>query len=157
MAHPIPDNELQNYLERISKADLIAWLMERCQDDEKLRVALLDLATPQEKVEVLAGEIRDRIQQAWQLSRQRDSWKMALPLSRELDQVLTSIQALMEKGGHAQAERLLADFVYQQIHNDDYVIKDDMIPDFAKALGEDGLHALQGRLKQDVAVLPGSH
>ena len=54
MTHKIADDELRGYVERVSKPDLIAWLLERCHEDEKLRASLLDLVTPQENTEALA-------------------------------------------------------------------------------------------------------
>jgi hypothetical protein len=45
MAHRITDDELRSYLEATSKSGLIAWLMERCDEDEKLRASLLDLVS----------------------------------------------------------------------------------------------------------------
>jgi len=201
MTRRITDDRLQEYLETISKPELIAWLLDRCQDDEKLRASLLDLVTPKENTDALAGEIRDRMRRAWQLAKQRDGLKMALPISRELDQVLDSIRSLMDKGSLADAEKLLVSFiraaekgmanvddsygnlwptcqrgvtlwgevwaqieprdvkylanlVYEHIHDNGYAIKDDMISKFAKALGDEGLHALQWRLKGDLAALP---
>ncbi len=44
MARRITDDKLQEYLETIGKPELIAWLLDRCQDDKKLRASLLDLA-----------------------------------------------------------------------------------------------------------------
>jgi len=111
MARKISDNELRTYLEATGKPELVAWLLERCQDDDKLRASLLDLVTPKAHRDVLAGEIRGRIRQAWQLVKRRDGWKMALPISRELDQVLVSIQSLMEKGDLADVQKLLVSFV----------------------------------------------
>ncbi|MCL5736105.1 MAG: hypothetical protein M1274_11045, partial [Actinobacteria bacterium] len=111
MAHKITNDELSSYLEATSKADLIAWLMERCEEDEKLRASLLDLVTPRENTEALVSEIRDRIHQAWQLAEHRDGWKMALPISRELNQVLDSIQSLIEKDCPREAEALLVEFL----------------------------------------------
>ncbi len=116
MADRITDDELRDYLAIISKPDLIAWLMDRCRGDEKLRAALLDLATPKENTEALVSEIRDRIHQAWQLAKHRDGWKMALPISRELDQVLTSIQSLIEKERPREAETLLVEFLTRAEH-----------------------------------------
>jgi len=201
MPHRITDNELRSYLERIAKPDLIAWLMRRCQEDEKLRASLLDLATPKENAEALASEIRDRIHQTWQLAKHRDGWKMALPISRELDQVLASIQSLIEKDCPREAEVLLVEFltmaehsaeqvddsyghlestcqeavtfwgeawaridprdtgqlailVYEHIHGNGYIIRDEMIAKFAKALSAQGLRTLQSRLKGDLEDLP---
>jgi len=200
MTHEITDDELRDYLDQISKPDLIAWLMERCQDDEGLRASLLDLATPKENTEALVSEIRERIHQAWQLAQHRDGWKMALPISRELDHVLASIQSLIEKDCPKEAEALLVEFltaaersadqvdgsyghldftcqeaitlwgqawarieprdigqlaqlVYERIHGDSYTIKNEMIPKFAEALGTEGLHTLQSRLKGDIEDL----
>lgn len=48
----------------------------------------------------------------------------------------------------------LADLVYDHIHNDNYAVKDDMISSFADALGQDGLHLLQWRLRGDLAAIP---
>ena len=201
MPHRITNNELRSYLERIAKPNLIAWLMRRCQEDEKLRASLLDLATPKENAEALASEIRDRIHQTWQLAKHRDGWKMALPISRELDQVLASIQNLIEKDCPREAEVLLAEFltmaehsaeqvddsyghlestcqeavtfwgeawaridprdtgqlailVYEHIHGNGYIIRDEMIAKFAKALATQGLRTLQSRLKGDLEDLP---
>lgn len=111
MARRISDDELRTYLEATGKPELVAWLLERCQDDEKLRASLLDLVTPKAHVDVLAGEIRSRIRQAWQLAKRRDGWKMALSISRELDQVLVSIRSLIDKGDLADAQKLLVSFV----------------------------------------------
>ena len=111
MAHKISDDELRSYLEAAGKSDLIAWLMERCDEDERLRASLLDLVTPQENTKALVSEIRDRIHQTWQLAEHRDGWKMALPISRELDQVLASIQSLIEKGCPREAEKLVVEFL----------------------------------------------
>ena len=201
MARKITDKALKSYLAKASKPDLIAWLLERCQEDERLRASLLDLVTPKENAKDLTSEIRSRIRKAWQLSKRKDGWKMALPISRELDQVLASIQGLMDKGCLAEAETLLvvfvqaaengmahiddsygylwptcqqgvalwgqvwarteprdskklAELVYGHIHNNDYAVKDNMISKFADALGEEGLHTLQWRLKGDLAALP---
>jgi hypothetical protein len=201
MTHKITESTLNGYLQKVRKPELVAWLLERCRQDEKLRASLLDLATPNEDVEALTSEIRARIGQAWQLSQQRDGWKMAAPIAHELDEVLISIRTLMEKGCLVEAERLLvafvkkaekssdeiddsygylcrvcqegvtlwgevwsrieprdtsqlANFVYEHIHNNDYTVKDDMICKFAKALGHEGLHALQWRLRGDLAKLP---
>jgi len=201
MVRRISDDKLQQYVEAIGKSELIAWLLERCQDDEKLRASLLDLVTPKGNTDALADEIRGRIHQAWQLAKRRDGWKMALPISRELDQALDSIRSLMDKGSLAEAEKLLVSFVqaaekgmtsvddsygylwptchrgvtlwgevwaqiqprdvkyltdlvYEHIHDNGYAIKDDMISKFAKALGDEGLRALQWRLKGDLAALP---
>jgi hypothetical protein len=52
-------------------------------------------------------EINARISQAWGLSDHRDGWKMALPISRELDQVLTSIQSLIALGRTEEARDTL--------------------------------------------------
>ncbi len=201
MARRISDDELRIYLEATGKPELVAWLLERCQDDEKLRASLLDLVTPKARTDVLAGEIRGRIRQAWQLAKRRDGWKMALSISRELDQVLASIRSLMDKGDLADAQKLLVSFVraaekgmaniddsngylwptcqqgvtlwgevwariesrdikqlaglvYDQIHDNGYAVKDDMITKFAQALGNEGLRTLQWRLKSDLAALP---
>lgn len=195
------DSQLRSYLRQTRKSDLIAWLIEQCEEDERLRASLLDLVTPREQAAALAGEIRARIRRAWQLSKQRDGWGMALPISRELDEVLVSIRGLVDKGCLAEAEKLLvafvqaaekgianiddsyaylwptcqegvtvwgevcarveprdpkqlADFVYEQINDNSYAIKDHMISKFAGALGEDGLRSLQWRLKGDLAALP---
>jgi hypothetical protein len=102
---------LRTYLETTGKPELVAWLLERCQDDGKLRACLLDLVTPKAHTDVLAGEIRGRIRQAWQLAKRRDDGKMALPISRELDQVLVSIRSLMDKGDLAKAQKLLVSCV----------------------------------------------
>jgi hypothetical protein len=72
MARRITDDRLQEYLEAIGKPELIAWLLDRCQDDEKLRASLPDLVTPKENTDALAGEIRGRMRRAWQLAKQRD-------------------------------------------------------------------------------------
>jgi hypothetical protein len=201
MVEKITDSKLSSYLQKISKPELIAWLVERCREDENLRASLLDLAAPKEEALALTNEIGDRISQAWRLSDRRDGWKMALPISRELDQVLTSIQSLMDKGCLIEAENLLVAFVkkaesgmaeiddsygylspacqegvtlwgevwsrieprdtvqlvnlvYEHIHDNDYAVKDDMISKFAKALGNEGLYALQRRLRGDLATLP---
>jgi len=201
MVEKITDSKLKNYLKKIGKAELITWLVERCQEDENLRTSLLDLATPKEEAKALASEIRSRMTRAWRLCKRRDGWKMALPISRELDQVLLSIQSLMDKGCLVEAERLLAAFVkkaekgmaevddshgylwpvcqegvslwgevwgrieprdtvqlvnlvYDHIHDNGYAVKDDMISKFAKALGNEGLRALQRRLHGDLAKLP---
>lgn len=111
MAHKITDEQLRGYLDATSKPDLITWLMGRCQQDEALRASLLDLVTPKENTEALVTEIRDRIDEAWQLAQQRDGWKMALPISRELDRVLASIESLIEKGCPGEAETLLGEFL----------------------------------------------
>jgi hypothetical protein len=116
MAHQISADELRDYLEAISKPDLIAWLVERCQNDEGLRTSLLDLATPKENAAALVSEIRDRLHQAWQLAKHRDGWKMALPISRELDQVLASIQNLIDKGCPREAQTLLVEFLTMAEH-----------------------------------------
>jgi len=110
MTRRISDDKLRAYLEPIGKPALIAWLLERCQDDEKLRTSLLDLVTPKAHTDILASEIRGRIRQAWQLAKRRDGWKMTLPISRELDQVLVSIQSLMERGDLADAQKRLVSF-----------------------------------------------
>lgn len=201
MTRKITDKALKSYLKGISKPDLVAWLIERCSEDDKLRASLLDLAGPKDDAPALAGEIRARIRQAWQLSQRRDGWKMALPIARQLGEVLVSIQALMDKGCLHEAEKLLvvfvqaaekglahiddsygylwpacqqgvtlwgrvwaqmesrdskklADLVYDHIHDNGYAVKDDMITKFAAALGEEGLHLLQWRLKGDLAALP---
>jgi len=201
MVQRISDSKLTSYLKKISKPELIAWLVERCREDEKLRASLLDLAAPTEDAKALASEISARMSRAWRLCNRRDGWKMALPISRELDQVLTSIQSLMDKGCLAEAEKLLAAFVkkaekgmaevddsygylwpvcqegvtlwgevwsrieprdtvqlvnlvYKHIHDNGYAVKDDMISKFAKALGNEGLRALQRRLRGDLAKLP---
>lgn len=201
MVEKITDDKLSSYLQKVGKPELIAWLMARCREDEKLRASLLDLAAPKEEAKALASEINARISQAWRLSDHRDGWKMALPISRELDQVLTSIQSLMDKGCLVEAEKLLVAFVKkaekgmaevddsygylapacqegvtlwgevwsrieprdtvqlvnlvcEHIHNNDYAVKDDMISKFAKALGDEGLHTLQRRLRGDLAMLP---
>jgi len=111
MARRISDDKLREYLQPIGKPELIAWLLEHCQDDEKLQASLLDLVTPKAHTDVLASEIRGRIRQAWQLAKRRDGWKMALSISCELDQVLVSIQSLMERGDLADAQKLLVSFV----------------------------------------------
>jgi len=111
MARKINDSTLKNYLAKTSKPELIAWLMERCQQDERLRASLLDLVTPKEDAKALTSEIRSRIRKAWQLSKRKDGWKMALPISRELDQVLTSIWGLMDKDCLTEAEKLLVVFI----------------------------------------------
>jgi len=111
MARRISDDELRTYLEATGKSELVMWLLERCQDDGKLRASLLDLVTPKAHTDVLAGEIRGRIRQAWQLAKRRDGWKMALSISRELDQVLVSIRSLMDKNDLADAQKLLVSFV----------------------------------------------
>ncbi|MBN2138980.1 MAG: hypothetical protein JW720_14320 [Sedimentisphaerales bacterium] len=201
MVEKITDDKLSSYLQKVGKPELIAWLMARCREDEKLRASLLDLAAPKEEAKSLASEINARTSRAWRLCDQRDGWKMALPISRELDQVLTSIQSLMDKGCLVEAEKLLVSFVkkaergmaevddsyghlwptcqegvtlwgevwsrieprdtvqlvnlvYGHIHDNDYAVKDDMICKFAKALGDEGLHALQRRLRGDLAQLP---
>jgi hypothetical protein len=48
----------------------------------------------------------------------------------------------------------LANLVYDHIHDNGYAIKDSMISKFAAALGEEGLRALQWRLKGDLTALP---
>lgn len=111
MSHRITDSELRSYFEKIGKPELIDWLVDRCQQDEALRASLLDLAVPKENTEALVSEIRDRIHPTWQLAQNRDGWKMALPISRELDQVLASIQSLIEKGCPSEAEALLVEFL----------------------------------------------
>ena len=116
MGHKITDKELRDYLEATEKPDLIAWLIDRCQQDDTLRASLLDRVTPKENTEALAVEIRDRMHQAWQLARHRDGWKMALPISRELDQVLASIESLVEKGCPREAETLLVEFLARAEH-----------------------------------------
>jgi hypothetical protein len=121
MTHKISDDELRSYLEATSKSELIAWLLDRCQDDEKLRASLLDLVTPKENTEALVSEIRDRIHQAWQLAQQREGWKMALPISRELNQVLESIQSLIEKDCPREAETLLVEFIAKAEHGAEQV------------------------------------
>jgi len=203
MARRISDDELRTYLEATGKPELVGWLLERCQNDKKLRASLLDLVTPKAHTNVLANEIRDRIRQAWQLAKRRDGWKMTLPISRELDQVLVSIRSLMDKGDLADAQKLLVSFVraaekgmanidasngylwpscqqgvtlwgevwsrieprdtkqlaglvYDQIHDNGYAVKDDMITKFAKALGDEGLRTLQWQLRSDLAALPRS-
>jgi hypothetical protein len=50
--------------------------------------------------------------------------------------------------------KYLTHLVYEHIHDNDYAVKDNMISKFAKALGDGGLHALQWRLKGDLAALP---
>ncbi len=201
MSHKISDKTLKSHLEKISKPDLVAWLMKRCADDEKLRASLLDLATPREAAKALTAEVRARIRQAWLLSKRRDGWKMVRPIAGELNQVLASIQTLIDKGCSVEAEKLLAvfvqaaekglahiddshgylwptcqygvtlwgqawariesrdrkrlaDLVYGHIHENGYAVKDNIISKFAEALGEEGLHILQWRLKGDLAALP---
>ena len=111
MAHRITDTELKSYLEAISGPGLIGWLIDRCQEDEKLRVSLLDFATPREQAGLLADEIRDRMQQAFQLCKDQDGYRMMPEISRELDDAIVSIQSLIDRGCSVEAERLLADFV----------------------------------------------
>jgi hypothetical protein len=111
MTHKIGNDELRSYLEATGKSDLIAWLMERCDEDERLRVSLLDLATPREKVGLLVDEIRDRMEQALQQSGHRDGYRMMPEISRELDDALVSIQSLIDRDCPVEAERLLADLV----------------------------------------------
>jgi hypothetical protein len=201
MVEKITYDKLSSYLQKVGKPELIACLMARCREDEKLRASLLDLVAPKEEAKALASEISARISRAWRLSDHRDGWKMALPISRELDHVLTSIQSLMDKGCLIEAEKLLvafvkaaekrmadvddsygylspacqegvtlwgevwsrieprdtvqlANLVYGHIHDDDYGVKDGMISKFAKALGDEGLHALQRRFRGALAKLP---
>jgi hypothetical protein len=111
MTHKISDDELRSYLEAASKADLIAWLMERCDEDERLRASLLDLVTPKEKVGLLVEEIRGRLEQALQQSGHRDGYRLMPEISRELDDTLVSIQSLIDRDCPVQAEKLLADFI----------------------------------------------
>ena len=85
--------------------------MGRCQEDEKLRSSLLDLATPKEKVGLLVEEIRDRMEQALQQSGHRDGYRLMPEISRELDDALVSIQSLIDRDCPVEAEQLLADFV----------------------------------------------
>lgn len=111
MAHKISDDELRSYLEAASKADLITWLMERCDEDEGLRASLLDLVTPKEKVGLLVDEIRGHMEQALQQSGHRDGYRLMPEISRELDDALVSIQSLIDRDCPVEAEKLLADFV----------------------------------------------
>ena len=50
---------LKNYLAKISKPELVAWLLDRCQEDERLRASLLDLVTPKEDAKALTGEKKE--------------------------------------------------------------------------------------------------
>lgn len=201
MARKITDEGMKDFLEKTGHAELVEWLAEYSHDDEKLGASVLDLAATKESAKALASEIRARIRHAWQLSSRRNGWKMALPISRELDQVLASIQSMMDKGCLAETEKLLITFVeaaqkgmahtddsygylwptcqrgvtlwgevwarteprdtkqlaclvYDHIHDNGRAIKDNMITKSTRALGEEGLHLLQWRLKGDLAVLP---
>jgi hypothetical protein len=49
MVEKITDDKLSSYLQKVGKPELIAWLMARCREDEKLRASLLDLVAPKEE------------------------------------------------------------------------------------------------------------
>jgi hypothetical protein len=111
MSKKISDNKLREYINQIDKEALVEWLIEQCQYDNRLRSSLLDLATPREAAETLVSEIRSRINNAWAKSRSRDGYRQALPISKELDLVLQSINSIIEKGCYTEAEKILVRYI----------------------------------------------
>lgn len=111
MSRKISDTKLKKYISQIDRDALSGWLVEQCQNDNKLRSSLLDLAAPKEAVETLVSEIRSRISSAWAKTRSRDGHRQAAFIGKELDSVLQSIGSIIEKGCYLQAEKVLVRYV----------------------------------------------
>jgi hypothetical protein len=111
MSKKVSDSKLREYIGQIDKEALAEWLVEQCQNDNKLRSSLLDLAAPKEAIETLVSEIRSRISSAWAKTRGRDGHRQAAYIGKELDSVLQSIGSIIEKGCYLQAEKVLVCYI----------------------------------------------
>ncbi len=111
MSKKISDDKLKEYISRLDSEALTQWLIEQCQDDDKLRTSLLDLAAPKDAVKSLISEIRSRISGAWAKAKGRNGFRQAANIRKELDLVLQSINGIIEKSCYLEAEKILVRYI----------------------------------------------
>jgi|GEM_PF-936338 len=109
---PTSKDLLKQAVQKKSKAELVTWVLDRAESSEDERRAVLAWASPQADTTDLAKDIRKQITATWsKVKRSRSPHRMASTVAGELEPVLTTIEAIIERGDAKQAEALLRRFL----------------------------------------------